>query len=122
MEKDEVPAVDITVLTPGRTEKEAVRKIERIGGHPLIDCAPNLRVERPGIKVTTIHAFKGMESPIVIIPGIDRALEDWDSSLLYVGMSRARSLLILIVHEKARDAVERRIRAARQKAQEQIPS
>lgn len=57
---------------------------------------------------------------MVIIPGIDRDLEDWDRSLLYVGMSRARSLLILIVHEKAREAVQRRIRTARKKAHEQL--
>ena len=85
-----------------------------IGGHPLVDCEANRQSERRGIEVTTIHAFKGMESPIVIIPGLDRVLEDWDPSLLYVGMSRARSLLVLIVHERARDALQRRIRAARQ--------
>ena len=118
--KDKLPVGDIAILTPGRAEREALRKIERISGHPLVDCAPNQRAERPGIKVSTIHAFKGMESPIVIIPGLDRDLKDWDPSLLYVGMSRARSLLILIVHEKARDAVRSRIRMARQQAQEQI--
>ena len=120
--KDKLSAMDIMVLTPGRTEREALQKIERIGGHPLIDCTPNLRIERPGIKVTTIHAFKGMESPVVVIPGIDRKLEDWDPSLLYVGMSRARSHLILIVHEKARAALERRVRMVRQKAQAQLRS
>ena len=119
--RDKLPVVDITVLTPGRAEKEALRKTERICGHPLIDYAPNQRAERPGIKVSTIHAFKGMESPIVIIPGLDRDLKDWDPSLLYVGMSRARSLLILIVHERARDAVQRRIRMAKH-AQKQLRS
>ena len=88
---------------------------ESIGGHPLIDCAPNVRVEQAGVKVATIHAFKGMESPVVVIPGIDRELEQWDPALLYVGMSRARSLLVLIVHEKARDAVERRRRTLSRK-------
>ena len=120
--KDKLAAADIMVLTPGRTERDALRTIERIGGHPLVDCEANETIERPGIKVTTIHAFKGMESPIVIIPGLDRELEDWDPSLLYVGMSRARSLLILIVHEKARDALQRRIKTARQKAQKQPQS
>ena len=118
--KDKLPVVDITVLTPGRAEKEALLKLERISGHPLVDYAPNQSVEQPGIKVSTIHAFKGMESPIVIIPGLDRDLKDWNPSLLYVGMSRARSLLILIVHEKARDAVRCRIRTARQQAQKQV--
>lgn len=120
--KGSVPAVDITVLTPGRAEREALRKVERLGGHPLIDCASNLGVDRSGIKITTIHAFKGMESSVVVIPGIDRKLEEWDPALLYVGMSRARSLLILIVHEKARDAVVRRIKTVRQGSKEQAPN
>ncbi|MYH28443.1 MAG: hypothetical protein F4137_06210 [Acidobacteria bacterium] len=91
-----------------------------MSGHPLVDYAPNQSVDQPGIKVSTVHAFKGMERPIVIIPGLDRDLKDWNPSLLYVGMSRARSLLILIVHEKARDAVRSRIRMARQQAQKQL--
>lgn len=118
--KDKLPASDITILTPGRAERDTLQMIKRIGGHPLIDCEPIRGDEHSGIRVTTIHAFKGMESPIVIIPGIDRELENWDPSLLYVGMSRARSLLILIVHEKARDAVERRIKTVREQAQKQL--
>ena len=120
--KDKLSAADITVLTPGRTEREALQKMERIDGHPLIDCTPNPRLEPSGIKFTTIHAFKGMESSVVIIPGIDRELDDWSPPLLYVGMSRARSHLVLIVHEKARAAVERRVRTARQKAQTRLLS
>ena len=118
--RKKVPAVDIVVLTPGRTEREALRENGRIGRHPIIDyvAEPDIndrasRRQRSSIKVTTIHAFKGMESPVVIIPGIDRELDDRSPSLLYVGMSRARSLLCLIVHEKARDAVARRIRRRR---------
>lgn len=122
VKKEKIPAVDITILTPGRAERESLLKIKRIGGHPLIDCALDRRFDRLGIWVATIHAFKGMESPIIIIPAIDRKLEEWDPSLLYVGMSRARSHLILIVHEKLRDAVERRIRTGRKRTHEQLPS
>ena len=104
--KNKVAPADIVVLTPGRTEREALRKLERLGGHPLVDYTAGRGVERPGIRVTTIHAFKGMESPVVIIPGIDRDLDEWQPSLFYVGMSRARSFLGLIVHERARDAVQ----------------
>ena len=34
-------------------------------------------------------------------------------SLLYVGMSRARALLILVAHEEARKSIDARIKAAR---------
>ena len=36
-------------------------------------------------------------------------------SLLYVGMSRARSLLILLIHERARSSIDTRIRTALEK-------
>lgn len=118
---DDVPPSDIMVLTPGSSERETLKALQRIADQPVIDCSPTPKVEERGIKVATIHAFKGLESPVVVIPGIDRELEDWDPSLLYVGMSRARSLLILIVHEKAHAALERRIRTARQQARERPP-
>ena len=121
MKADDVPARDIMVLTPGSSERETLKDLKRIADQPVIDCSLTSKVEERGIKVATIHAFKGLESPVVVIPGIDRELRDWDPSLLYVGMSRARSLLILIVHEKAHAALGRRVGTARQQAREHPP-
>jgi superfamily I DNA/RNA helicase len=64
------------------------------------------------VRFSTIHSFKGLESPVVILVDIDRIEGDEPQSLLYVAMSRARSLLILMISERARQSVERRIRAA----------
>ena len=62
------------------------------------------------LKFSTVHSFKGLESPVVIIADIDRVDSDEPRSLLYVAMSRARSLLILMISEGARTSFERRIR------------
>ena len=48
---------------------------------------------------------------MVIIVDIDQVDSDEPQSLLYVAMSRARSLLILMISEAARTSLERRIRA-----------
>lgn len=54
------------------------------------------------IKYTTIHSFKGLESPVIVISDITKVRGDKALSLLYVGMSRARTKLILLISEKNR--------------------
>ena len=59
----------------------------------------------PKLAFATIQAFKGMESPVIIICDIDQIDDEGPQALLYTGMSRARSLLVMMVHENAKDAV-----------------
>ena len=44
----------------------------------------------------TVRRFKGLEASVVILWGLDGV--DWERSeeLLYVGMSRAKSLLVVV--------------------------
>ncbi len=51
---------------------------------------------------TSIHAFKGMEAPAVILTDIDEFQGTMAEALLYVGMSRARQRLIMLMHERCR--------------------
>jgi hypothetical protein len=53
----------------------------------------------------TVHSFKGMETPAAIFCDIDRVEDDEPQALLYIGMSRARSLLVLLVRESVRQAI-----------------
>lgn len=53
----------------------------------------------------TIQSFKGMETPAAILCDIDHVENDEHQALLYTGMSRARGLLILLVHESVRQAI-----------------
>jgi ATP-dependent exoDNAse (exonuclease V) beta subunit len=51
------------------------------------------------IYCTTVHKFKGLESPVVILAEID-GKGAWNlDSILYVGCSRACSHLVLLVAE-----------------------
>ncbi len=47
------------------------------------------------VLIDTIQRFKGLESPIVILWGLDTIDLSQRQELLYVGMSRAQSLLIV---------------------------
>jgi superfamily I DNA/RNA helicase len=51
---------------------------------------------------TTIQAFKGMEAPAVILTDVVKITGEKAEALLYVGMSRARLRLIMLMHENCR--------------------
>ena len=56
------------------------------------------------VRVATIHRYKGLESPVVVLAEIDGRVEEADlASLLYVGATRARAHLVVI----ASDALSR---------------
>lgn len=59
----------------------------------------------PTFRFATAAAFKGMESKIVVLCDVDRIETDEDRSLLYVAMSRARSLLTVLLHDRTKAAV-----------------
>lgn len=57
-----------------------------------------------------VRRFKGLEAPIVILWGIDGI--DWErcDELLYVGMSRAKSLLVVVGTNASYAKVEMELR------------
>ena len=85
---------DIVVLTPSGAGKSRLRARGEAGGYRLSE-----RVEPGAILATSVHAFKGLERPVVILAELgDRHLEDL-SQYLYVGGSRARNHLIVLATE-----------------------
>ena len=109
---DENMSVDsIMLLSPRRLENSSLEGISRILGFSVIDCSGGMPSEHAnGIRFSTIHSFKGLESQAVIILDIDTVIGERAQSLLYVAMSRARSLLVLMINKRARKAVESCIR------------
>jgi RecA/RadA recombinase len=57
-----------------------------------------------GVRFTTIHAFKGLESAAIILTDVDRIDDDHSRSLLYVGMSRARIQLHILMSDRVRSS------------------
>ncbi|MDB4305990.1 ATP-binding domain-containing protein [bacterium] len=58
---------------------------------------------RNRIGFSTIHAFKGLEAPAVILTDVVRIRGTDAQNLLYVGMSRARLHLKILMHDSCRD-------------------
>ena len=100
-QRDDIDVDDIVILSLRRMENSVLSGQSRIDGFPLVDI-PEARRQgldtdaHGSLKFSTVRAFKGCESPVVILVGID-SLDSEVISQLYVGMSRANTLLALMV-------------------------
>jgi len=102
VEEEKVPLEDIVVLTPSGKEKSRLRSRERVDGFRLSDV-----VEAGTVLTASIHGFKGLERPVVILAELGDKHQDDMAQYLYVGGSRARNhLIVLAAEEVARDLRE----------------
>lgn len=60
---------------------------------------------RNTVLIDTVQRFKGLEAPIVILWGLDPINIERSQELLYVGMSRAKSLLVLVARPETCAAI-----------------
>lgn len=102
-----VKPADIVVLSRFRLANSGLANVQ--GGTifrltDVQDHAPS-GSRTPIIRFATAHAFKGMESPVIILCDIEHVGDDEPQALLYVAMSRARSLLTVMVRDELRGAV-----------------
>jgi hypothetical protein len=100
-DKDRVPTDEITVLTPCSARTSALWQGTDTRGRELTADWP----PPPGkIHCSTIQAFKGLERAVIVLVEIDRPwLQGWTDldMLLYVGCSRARNHLIVLLSDDA---------------------
>lgn len=95
LEESGIPPEWIVVLTP-RSRRNSAWGSRRIRWGRY---SPNWDLhESPGgsIHCCTIHGFKGLERPVVILTELDHLLGDQQVPLLYVALSRAKTLLVVI--------------------------
>ena len=86
-------------------ENSAAATISNVDGIPIVDIR-DIEGEAEGcIIYSTVHSYKGMESSAVILCGLSDITSHEQKSLVYVGMSRARSHLVLLVHNKIKKLI-----------------
>lgn len=94
VQEEQVPAEDIVILTPRKPHLSALTRVGMLGNLRLVSTPTWASGE---IFYTTIHQYKGLESPVVILAELEYAPDI--ESLLYIGSSRARNHLIILAHE-----------------------
>lgn len=87
-----VPLDEIVVLTPRGRKTSRLQEGAQLGNLALTweEGGPN------AVRCRSIHTFKGLESPIVILAEPERAHAANRAPLLYVALSRARHHLIVL--------------------------
>ena len=90
---------EIAVISFKRDEHSLARRV----------TAPSLRSslhfgrspKRGRVQCCSVHAFKGMEAPAVVVTDIDDLRAPWSPPLLYTALSRAQHRLVMIVSREA---------------------
>lgn len=91
------------VLLSSRADGSAAQKLSVA---PWKDrLCPVSRRGKDNIGYCSVHAFKGLESPCVILTDVDRMSDDHSKALFYVGITRALDRLVILSHESAKSEV-----------------
>lgn len=98
---------EVVVLSRYRLEQSAAAGLTNAAGFCIrsIDSGASGRIHKPTFPFATAQAFKGMESKAIVLCDVDRIETEEDRSLLYVAMSRARSLLTVLLHTRTKNSV-----------------
>jgi hypothetical protein len=103
VEQEQVPLDDIAVLTPPGKDKSLLWQRGTFGAFRLAD-----RPEPGTVLWSSVHAFKGLERPVVILAEMGDRHEEDIPRYVYVGGSRARNLLIVLATETVARDLRRR--------------
>ena len=95
--REDVASGQIAVIGPAAKENGSLSDLTDIDGVPIVTSAEEWR-DGGGVLVTTARSFKGLEAEVVLLydlGGFGRLFRRED---LYVACSRAKVLLIAVVH------------------------
>ncbi|BFH11895.1 NERD domain-containing protein/DEAD/DEAH box helicase [Paenibacillus melissococcoides] len=105
-----IPDRHITILSPYKFQNSCISVINK-SAFDILDLT-NLqgrKSSRESITFSTIQGFKGLENHYIILTGISRLNDDEFRSLLYVGMSRAKSGLYMMLDKRTESDYRRLI-------------
>ena len=94
IEKRKIPLEKATLLSPKRFENSLVSEDVKIKQFTI-----------RGVNTSTIQGFKGLENTIIVLYDFDEVTSEHMQRLLYVGISRARQELFLVLDKTQEEAV-----------------
>jgi len=94
-------ADEIIVLSLKSDDRSCAGRYVASGHGRYAPFRASVGIAKGSIRFSSVHAFKGLEAPAIVVTDIDR-LDEQARALLYVAMSRARVRLILLMQETCR--------------------
>jgi len=112
-----VPAGQLSVLLPHKPTRKEAAAIRELGLVQLTesDVLSLGTTNLEHITWSTVHSFKGLENDVVILVGVNDIEDDWQRSVAYVGMSRARTRLYVVLTEGCERERRRRVKEHEEK-------
>ncbi len=101
----DVPPESIAILSTRRRENSLLAGQESVGGFPLVDVT-DPAVRKGVVLFSTMHAFKGLERPVIIAVDMDGVGREELAMLHYAGLSRACGLLRVLLPKAAKAAYQ----------------
>jgi len=102
LKKNEVPLGDICIVSLTSFEKSVLQGREQVGKFKiqrLADLHPQ-DWDDTKVKFSSVHRFKGLESPVVIITDVKSTSGEY-ATRCYTAMTRAKALLWVLKHKDA---------------------
>jgi hypothetical protein len=95
---EDVRTDDIVLLSPFRADRGVLAGVEAIDGLPVVSIEESVRLEpgTPCLRRETLHRFKGLEAPAVILHDVRGAAENVSYEAILTGASRARNALYIL--------------------------
>jgi superfamily I DNA/RNA helicase len=90
LEREGVSKSEITILSPLTFKNSVAMQLDSVISASRSD---------KHIFFSTIQAFKGLESPVIILTDIESLDRESQKHLLYVGMTRAKTLLYILANK-----------------------
>jgi superfamily I DNA/RNA helicase len=102
----------IAIIGPASKAKGPLATVAAIDGVPLTEDAAQWRHGR-GLLCSTARSFKGLEADVIILADFSGLGGLFTVSDLYVALTRARSHLVIIAHDRtAKESLDRALAAA----------
>lgn len=104
--QQKIPITDVAILTPRSKDNSIWAKKRTFTDKYKIVW--NLQPFRNQVASCSIHSFKGLEKPVIILTELEHLNQNILDELLYIGISRAKDYLIIVgdlpLQKSSRDA------------------
>jgi hypothetical protein len=97
---------EIVVLSMRSDVSSCVSRLDQKQGSWQFNSYREIPAGGVSVRYASVHAFKGLEAPAIILTDIEVIDDEQAKALLYVGMSRARVRLHVLMHERLRSGYD----------------
>lgn len=106
LSKEGIYPKDLTILSPRKFDHACVGAFTEVSVKELRQVLVKSDTTDTDYNFATIHSYKGLENNYIVITDIEHLSDEQARSLLYIGMSRARYGLILLISDSVRNEYE----------------